>query len=423
MPTLEAANVGLRRHLPTLRALAFFCILLTLLGFGCRAHDAAAASATAADDKTEVAEKPAAAPSAVPLPEISVQAEAAAVNLREIGARAAADDPIAASEREFPALSREIDARARENARIISQRPSLELLRNLERNWETLRKTLAASREQLDARIALLDRDLVRLAELERIWKETRAMTQKEQAPTELMGRIDSLLATISRTRSAVETERARALRLQSRVATQEFRIGSIVEQIGQSRDATLARVFERDSPPLWDREALARAGELIPSDSQDAREAQWTTLLSYAERRSDRMLLHFVLFAFLAALLYWARARLAAWVRTEPELQHAAAVVAYPIASALVLALMASRWIYPQAPRLLWAIIGAAALIPAVLVLRPLAAPYLRPLLYAVVAFFSWTRCGWSVLRWRSYRGCYSSPSWSPERCFCCGS
>lgn len=385
--SLEARSVCCRRHFVRLPAvtLAFMLALLCLVWHAPRA----AAADPAPGDKPASSAKAAASPAAVPLAELSVQAEAATVNLREIATAVAAKEPLSLIERELPLLTREIDGRLRESSRILSQRPSLELLGNLENNWQTVRATLTAWTEELDARIAALERDLARLAELERIWKETYALTQREQAPRELSARVESLLASIARTRTAVEAQRARALRLQSRVAAQEFRATEALDAIRQARNASLARVFSRDAPPLWNEEALTRAGERIAGDSQETRETQWDTLRSYAERRSDRIYLHCALFALLAALLYWARRRLMAWVETEPGLQHAGAVVAYPIASALVLALIVSRWVYPQAPRLMWAIIGAAALIPTVLVLRKLAEPYLRPLLYAVIAFF----------------------------------
>src|SRR5688500_10383079 len=152
----------------------------------------------------------------IPLAELSAQAEAATVNLRAIAAGAASNDVLAAIERELPPLTRELDARLREHARILSQRPSLQLLRNLELAWQTVRNTVATWTGELEVRIAAFDRDLARLDELEKIWKESLALAQKEQAPAELTTRVQQLLASIARTRSAVESQQALALRLQS---------------------------------------------------------------------------------------------------------------------------------------------------------------------------------------------------------------
>ena len=330
-----------------------------------------------------------AAPAPVPLSELSVQADAAATALRQIGTTAAADERFTNLERELPTLAREIDARSRENARIVSRLPSLELLGTLERGWRSAREPLASASSDLEERVVTLDRDMSRLTELQKRWNDTLALARNEQAPPEVIARIESLRSAISRTRTTVEDQRDLALKLQNRVGEQTVKVDEATEAIRQTRDITLNRIFSRDSAPLWNRDALAHAGARIATDTQQTREAQRTTLQTYAVRHADSFLLHFGLFVVLAALLYWARMRLMAWVRTEPELEQPSAVVAYPLATGLVLALMASGWMYPQAPRLLWALIGAAALIPAVVVLRRLARPYLRPLLYAVVMLF----------------------------------
>jgi potassium efflux system protein len=59
------------------------------------------------------------------------------------------------------------------------------------------------------------------------------------------------------------------------------------------------------------------------------------------------------------------------------------------PIATALILALLGSQWIYPEAPRLFWTVLGAFALIPSVIILRRIITSDLYPILYALIAFF----------------------------------
>ena len=71
-------------------------------------------------------------------------------------------------------------------------------------------------------------------------------------------------------------------------------------------------------------------------------------------------------------------------------ETSHAARVFDSPVATALVLALLASSWIYPEAPRLFWAISGAAAILPAILVVRKLIDRRLFPVLNALVVFYA---------------------------------
>src|SRR5689334_11468355 len=59
------------------------------------------------------------------------------------------------------------------------------------------------------------------------------------------------------------------------------------------------------------------------------------------------------------------------------------------PIASAFVLTAFASRWLFPEAPRLLWAAVGVIALVPTILMLRRALGRRLAPVLCAIVIFY----------------------------------
>src|SRR5262249_46399339 len=111
--------------------------------------------------------------------------------------------------------------------------------------------------------------------------------------------------------------------------------------------------------------------------------------LVTYVGREKGRFLLHALLYAVLTAVFWWARRTMHKRISEEPALQHASAVFAVPVQTALVLTLLLSGWIYPQAPRLLFAIIGAGALVPTALILRKLINERLFPLVTWLVLFY----------------------------------
>ncbi len=100
-------------------------------------------------------------------------------------------------------------------------------------------------------------------------------------------------------------------------------------------------------------------------------------------------MVIQAIVLALLVAGLYWARSRFNSWVANEPTLAEASTVFNSPAAAALVLSLMLSFWLYPQAPRLFWSIAAGIVIIPATLLIRPLIDRTLAPILFALVAFF----------------------------------
>ena len=324
-------------------------------------------------------------PAAVPLAEVPAQAEFTSSNPRDIEATLAAGTAVTAIEAELPPLSREIDARFRETARIVAQWPSLQALERLESGWRRLRDTVLDWEGRIEQRAKRLERDRTRLAELDATWRETLQLARKSGDP-DLVRRVESLLAATDRTRGAVEQQRARVLKLHSRVTAQDLRIKEAMESVWQEREQVLGRLLFSDSPPVWSPAALEGTGTV---DSAESWQTQRTTLETYMARQSDRVMLHALLFAFIAAGLFWVRRYSRASAALNPVLERVARVFSNPAATSLVLTFLGSSWIYPQAPRLLWVIIGAAALVPTILVLRPIVEPRLHFLLYAVVGFF----------------------------------
>lgn len=327
-------------------------------------------------------------PAAIALPEVVVQAEVTAAALRDIEASPGADDATREIAVELPVLTREIDARLGEHAKIMAQRPSLDVLRTLERGWKRTHDRLAELTQELTQRVAELDHMLARLSDFETTWSETRAAA-RSQAPPEIVQRIETLLNEIKRARSEVETRRAEALRLQNRVTAQDAHASQALAAIRARRDETIDRVLEKDSPHIWDATLIARARASLARDAKQSLQSQVDTLEIYAARATGHFVLQLALFALLAVVLRWLRRRLHESAQGGPDMRRAALIFAMPIATALLIAAYASRWIYPEAPRLWWAAVGVVALIPTVLILRRLVDRELLPALYAIIVFY----------------------------------
>jgi small-conductance mechanosensitive channel len=237
--------------------------------------------------------------------------------------------------------------------------------------------------------IAALDRDLQSLERLDRTWSATLTLAREEKAPDELVQRVQSLLAEISAVRKSVAAQRTEALRLQARVSDLDLRVTEALQANRRARDATVDQMFSRDSTPLWYPNWRESAAERISSGAAETFDRQWIILKNYLQPRLSHALAQVALLVVLSALFFGVRRRLASLVEHEPGLQRVATVVEHPIAAALVLTLLATPWIHPQAPRLLWAVSGVAMLVPTIVVLRRLVTAYLAAPLYAVLAFF----------------------------------
>ena len=328
-------------------------------------------------------------PAAIPLTEIVSEAESVESALQDIQSDLSFDRSIKAIAERLPALTREIDGRLAESRKILAQHPSIEMLVSLEGESQRLRRELAELNSALTGGIKDLDRYIAQIDQLGKIWDATLAFAADSNPPPEILQRIQNVMNEIRQARASVVKQRSRSLTMQNRVGVQDARIGDMLRSIGQARDQVLDRLLRRDGLPLWSRDLFSRSAQELQQESLSSFLTQWITLASYAERRAARLALGLAVFALLAGALYWTRQRAR---RLSAESSHdilRTLVFEAPIAASLLLSLLASRWIFGQAPRLLWVLLGAVALIPSVIIVGRLITPALRPLPYALIAFF----------------------------------
>jgi small-conductance mechanosensitive channel len=145
--------------------------------------------------------------------------------------------------------------------------------------------------------------------------------------------------------------------------------------------------LFVRDGSPIWGADLWSDSAQNLVAQSHHSLSRQVQALRGYVERKGSSFVLQGGL--FLAIWFGLVRAGRTLRKLGGDEASHAARVFDSPVATALVLALLASSWIYPEAPRLFWAIAGAAAIIPTTLVVRKLLDRRLFPVLNALVIFY----------------------------------
>jgi potassium-dependent mechanosensitive channel len=343
--------------------------------------DVGASSAPAQPNSTE--------PPAIPLAEVATDAETLSARLRDILAELSPDSITEAVTEQLPILTREIDTRLRESRRIISQRPSVEILGSIEAEWRRLRRNLSGWTADLTTRAMRIEGEIVVVDGLGKTWEQTLDAAKIAKAPPEVLRRIEVVVEQIRQARKATEKLRAQVLTLQSRVSVQDARIADTLASIRQAREDLLNRLFVKDSPPIWDAELRSRARQDVIEETSSSLSTQSAGLRVYVERQPIRFLLHATIFIVLAAVLYRAQRRVYHRMGQEMDTTSTSPVLEMPIASALLLSILCSRWIYPQAPRLLWAMLGAVAFFPSLIFFRRLLDRELYPTLYALVVFY----------------------------------
>jgi potassium-dependent mechanosensitive channel len=333
-------------------------------------------------------EKPAVTP--IPLAEIASRAESAAASLKGIESDSASEDSVARIETSLPATSAEIEAQLAEDARALKEIPSLDALRSLEADWQKVSADLRSWELQLRTSASKIDKQIANLLEQEETWKQTLALAQSsEGAPPELSARITTLIGEFSQTRSRLEKRRAQTLALQNRIVQQETLVNGALSSLKQAREEAVSRVLVRDSSPIWNTDVIARDWRALTAQGRASVATQFAEFRSYAGRNIPRLILHLLVVLLLIGVFRWVRRRIEPWLEEEPGLKRAAPIFDLRVGPAFVISILAGHWIYPQAPRLWYAVLGAIAIIPITVIIRRLVERRVAPVLNALLVFY----------------------------------
>jgi potassium efflux system protein len=322
----------------------------------------------------------------IALPDIVAEAGAAQNTLQGINAELKADPVKTAVLQGLPDFERDIDVRNAESTRIISNGPSLDILGQLLMIWQSLGDNANSWSRELTRRATGLGADLARLDNMAETWNLTAIEAKAKNAPQDVLNRINQTVGLIEQTQESLKSRRADILNLQSRLAAEQTRIQIDFSAVEQAKQGTLSRLLVRESPPIW-----ALSENTLPSQTtRHTFSDQLSRLEAFLAQEPAKFLVHLALIFCLYLALHWARRGMREWVKEDPTLQRSVPVFDMPIAAAIALSMLFVPVIYPSTmPRLLRAILGIAALLPAVMLLRRLLDRRTFPVLYALIILF----------------------------------
>ena len=317
-----------------------------------------------------------------------MEAQSASNALGEIEASLSGDQSAAAvASDSLVKLSSEIDAREADDTRLLAASPSLDLLYRLKATWQKFNDSLAAAEREAAQRVSSLEEKLLRLDQMGKTWQATLKSVNQPVAPPAVLKPVQSMIDSIERTRRTAESRQTEDFTLQNRISEQEARVQAELSSIVQAQNRALQNVLVRDAPPIWGR--AIDVGSDFQERSGKSFASQWHAATAFIKRYPFSPLAHAVLIFLIAATVYWLRRRVRKSAQDEPDLQRAAPIFDLPVSAAFALSLLIVPSVYPQAPRLIQAVLGGAALFPTVLILRRLLEPKLFPILHALVVIY----------------------------------
>lgn len=344
-------------------------------------------------------------PTPIPVAEVVTQTESTIKKLDKIKEGLDKSPNVSVITTELPKLKVELDSRVSETTKLLKARPSLETLRTVEQDWNSLAKNIPAWKDDLTSQLTVLDNYSKELQYLKDQWEmtlnslsagnkpdnstNTNANISITEVPNEIITKIRQTIDSITKTEKLVEDKSGQLLSIQSRLSKEESRIEDTLNSIKEVREEALSHLFIQDSPAIWNSRKQTDTTTGMINEIRNTVTEQVKALKDYASRKFDNFILHGVILLLLVGLFYWLRKRMRPWIEKEPDLERAFTVFEFPIISALILSIIFSGQFYPQAPRILTSLLGAAALIPGIIFLRQILERPLFPILNALMIFY----------------------------------
>ncbi len=356
-----------------------------------------------ADLANQVEVSPTPVPTPIPVSALVSQAEAATARLRVIRPLLAEKPEVRLIEDQLTDAIQTVNIAESEAIKILADTPSLGEIRVIETEWREIIRKFSSWKATLRAQTTLLDQHIDELSELSQVWRLTLAsmslasrVDEKTSAepiaavvPDELRQIVEETLAVINETLVEAQERRTALLTTQTRVSELESRASGVRDKIRLVRERTLTNLFLREEQPIWAPQSQSVSAGQLYEQVIDSLSVQALELRTYFIARAERFVLQAIVLILITAGLYWARRRIRPYVEKEPKLEKTAQIFSLPVATALILTIVLSSWFYPRAPLMLSSLLGAAALIPVVFLLRRMVERPLFIILNALVVLY----------------------------------
>jgi len=369
-------------------SLAMICF--TLVGLASLSGQTTPAPATSATN-TPATNAPTATPlsTSIPLANVVVEAQTSASRLQDIQSGLDPDQALQQVGDELPKLTAKIDQRNANASNQTENTSTLNSLQAMQADWQSLSDKLDSEQKSLSARAHDLDQLLGQLGQLDLSWKTTLDAAGKAKAPPEIVAKIKEVRAGIAAATKNVQDHQAPLYAMQSRVAAQEARVKSALDAVNKNLDSARQQLLVQNRPALWEPEAFSHPAAGLIFQERASLNNELAEAATYLRTKIGTLLVHFLIFVLLTFGFYWIRKTIKSLEKDEPALQAATHVFDVPFSNALLIGLLGTTWLYQDQPRLLWASVGAVALVPTVIVSRRLIDRASYPILYATVIAF----------------------------------
>ena len=196
--------------------------------------------------------------------------------------------------------------------------------------------------------------------------------------------RLDTIVTDSTALIASAKQRLDRAGALQNDIIALEERVRAARDDLAQSDAKRVRALFELQQPPLW-RLSGAEIAASVSGSTRFAAAQALPGALQFAEDHPVRMLLHVTALVVGLVLVIFLRRTFDSAAVGAPTSR----ATTRPLSASLLVVLLISPFLYPDAPSSVVQILGMVLIVPLVRILTLYLKPQLHPILYSLIAVF----------------------------------
>jgi potassium efflux system protein len=325
---------------------------------------------------------------AVPLPQIAEQAEELDRALREMSKSLESAPETKVSGPEAEAQAADLLQRAHQAEELLDSLPNIVQIQNEERYWHAVEQEHGDKRKVLSARAAHIEEKIRWLEDENARWQVTAETVKGKSGLETVEQRIRQETENISKLQTQARQQLSVVLTLQNTISEQDREIALVMRKLDEAHERLRARLFERDSPPLWGAREMHASDVPVGMMLITSADRGFTGAQNFLRASKGRLIATALLYLF--SLFIALRLKKNVVEETGRDVTITGSrIFARPLSMAVLLTLPATIGITASAPAGVSFIVGMFYLIPVLRLLPSLITPALRMPLYALCAFY----------------------------------
>lgn len=310
--------------------------------------------------------------------------EEASVRLREVQSNITPSQNILQIESDLDDFEATIEGLKQDYLNKTSQSVSSRVLENMRRTWGRMDLQWRRWESDLNRRLDILEQDREWIQQSIETYEARR---ERPELPA-FMERADAFYAELLRVQVELFARIDSLLLLADRFSQIGLTIDEYLGQIADLQKQSQRQLWIRDSSVYWvaffARQNILNSEEIVAHYRNDL-----DALDEFIETYPLQQVFHLIIFLVLLSVIVVLKRRSQQWPEEDEGMQAALYIIRRPFSTALLMSLLTTGWLYPNAPTLVTESAIMLSFLPILRLMPGFTHPTMRPALYGFLALY----------------------------------